>query len=191
MKRFIILLITIHFTAGFIYGEGVIDSLFDEISTYDEFQCSLSILQLSRMDTSTVEGFIAWKDKKFFAHFDEDYFLGNNSPEILHWSEGSDAIPSESKIYIGDWINIQTQLENSYLLETKLKGNETIITGISKTDETNVPYFEIVFTGNKTPGVIKLRDAMGKKTEITFKKILKESPPDSLFNLPKGVEVIR
>jgi len=168
-----------------------IESILTRLEIQKTFQCSVQVVQHSLYDTAATPGFVAWRDGRFFAHLGDEYYLKMADGKFFTWSEGADAAPVDDAFPIGDWRHTIDFLKREYSLSAKSGAQDIVLSGKCKDDESVVRSFEFTFDGDYQPLRFVIHGALEYPTEIIFDSPIASVPEDSLFIIPRGVEIIR
>ncbi|MCD6595981.1 hypothetical protein J7L68_09970 [bacterium] len=167
-----------------------VNSFFDRLTRRPEFTCSLSIIEITQLDTIENSGFLAVGKNKFYANIGDDYYLRVNTGEMLTWSEGADAYPIDGLPFF-DFIKLKDKLIENFKMTVEKNSEKICIYAKCKNDGSSVNYWEFCVDSNFIPQNLKLQYSRGNILNIDFFSVLYKSPADTIFELPKGVSVIR
>ena len=167
------------------------DDFFRSLPDYEEFACSVEVVQYSDFDTTENDGFIAWSGERFFARFGDDFFLRDSTGEFLVWSEGSDAMPTEEPFLFGNFRHLKSVLEEKYRLKAKKSDGGQILMAMAKSEENPIVKISLEIDRKGNLKKLILKDSVDIETVVIFTRQLKEIPDKSIFSLPTGVDVVR
>lgn len=172
-------------------GESAVDSFFACIRKYHTFASSTQVVQYSQYDTAISQGYVAWSGNKFFAHLGDEFFLQRENGELVGWTEGTDAMLIQNQFPMGNWKEMRNKMEQYFSLSASLSAEKSILLGITSGEDASIKKFEMELDSTGAIRRFSMWDAVDAKTDILFKKPLKNPPNDSLFHLPAGVSIVR
>ena len=188
--RYIVYLASLVLITPIFAKDVSVDEFLKNFSKNSEFTCSLSVSEITPVDTFHYDGFLAVGVDKFYAHIGDDFYLQVDTAEMLTWSDGSDAYSIDGLPFF-DLIRLKNELAEKFDITAKNIDGKIYIVGKRKGDDVSVDSFEFCTDNKFVPKECKIVYSKGNKIGINFCDVSFGKPSDKLFNLPKGVGIVR
>ncbi len=170
--------------------EFTLDGLIAHFNAHPEFSCTLRVSEASDWDTVTYNGFVAKGKTGFFAALGSDYYLQKDTLEILAWTDGSDAVAAQGLPFF-DISRLFAKLRTKYDVVSHCDKKTCTVVGtrLNKTDK--IREFTLNCAADYTLKSLTLEYDGGTTALIAFESFSFKVPDPKLFELPKGVSVVR